>query len=284
LQLYPVELGASAALVVTCDLDHATRGFDFPPSVLGSALPMNRLQRSREPCPTVRYKHGGIPVIGLTGGVAGGKSIVAGLLAQRGSVIIDADSVGHELLEDPAVRAQIVARFGRGVLAGAGNKRGVAPAIDRRALGAIVFADPEQRRALEAILHPRMRARFLAAIAREMAAVCGGAGSVVLDAAILHEAGWDDLCDLVVFVEAPREERMARALRQRGWTKATFEAREGAQLPCEEKRRRSTVVIANSGDVDSLRREVARLLRRVARETRAVNSAGRSGGDVAATS
>jgi dephospho-CoA kinase len=232
----------------------------------------------------VRYKHGGIPVIGLTGGVAAGKSVVAGFFAQQGSVIIDADTIGHELLADPAVRNRIAARFGDGVLAWADSKPGAAPAIDRGALGAIVFADPEQRRALEGILHPRMRARFLSAIHRAMAARCYGADSVVLDAAILLEAGWDDLCDLVVFVDAPREERMARALRQRGWTKSAFEAREGAQWPCDEKRRRSTVVIANSADVDSLRREVARLLRRLARETGAIDSAGRPDGDVAATS
>jgi len=207
----------------------------------------------------MRWKHGAIPVVGLTGGVGGGKSEVAAILAERGSAVIDADSVGHDLLDDPRVRARIVARFGDGVLARAGPEPAMAPPIDRLALGAIVFADPEGRRALEAIVHPLMRARFLEAIQHEMQAGRNQARSVVLDAAILLEAGWDDLCDLVVFVDAPRSERMGRAARQRGWSAETFLARERAQWPCEEKRRRAALVIVNDAGVDSLRRELARL-------------------------
>jgi len=207
----------------------------------------------------VRWKHGAIPVIGLTGGVGGGKSEVAAILAERGSAVVDADAIAHELLEDPGVRGRIVARFGDGVVTRAGLEPGAAPAIDRRVLGAIVFADPEARRALEAILHPLMRARFIAAIQREMQAGRDQAPSVVLDAAILLEAGWNDLCDLVVFVDAPRDERLRRAAHQRGWSALTFEARERAQWPCDDKRRRAALVIANDAGVDSLRRELARL-------------------------
>ena len=83
-------------------------------------------------------------------------------LERAGAVVIDADAVGHELLKDPEVRGQIVERFGAGVLAGAEREPGSPPAIDRKALGAIVFADPAARRDLEAILHPRMRAWFRA--------------------------------------------------------------------------------------------------------------------------
>jgi dephospho-CoA kinase len=222
----------------------------------------------------------------LTGGVAAGKSAVAAILAEGGSVIIDADSVGHELLKDPGVRDRIVVRFGRSVLDQSGHESSGAPAIDRRALGAIVFADPRERIALEAIVHPILRARFLAAIRRAMEARPNQASSVVLDAAVLLEAGWDDLCDLVVFVDAPRDERMQRAIRQRGWSAETFEARERAQWPCDEKRRRATLVIANIADAESLRRQVAQLRRRIARESRAhvFDAAGRSHGDFAATS
>jgi dephospho-CoA kinase len=245
---------------------------------------MNSSQRSDEPCTATRWKHGRIPVIGLTGGVASGKSEVAGIMAERGSIIIDADTVGHELLEDPGVRDLIVARFGSRILASGGRDPGANLKIDRAALGAIVFADPLERRALEAILHPLMRARFLAAIEREMQDERNRAASVVLDAAILVEAGWDDLCDLVVFVDAPRDERIWRASRQRAWTSEMFEARERAQCPCDEKRRRATLVIANVADVDSLRREVARLVRRVARGSRAFEATRRPDGDLAATS
>jgi len=220
---------------------------------------MNSSERSHEPRTTPRWKHGAIPVVGLTGGIGGGKSEVAAILAERGWAVIDADSVGHELLDDPGLRGRIVARFGDGITARAGLEPGAAPLIDRGALAAIVFADPVERRALEAILHPLMRARYLTAIERAMPSGREHARAVVLDAAVLLEAGWDDLCDLVVFVDAPRAERMRRAARQRGWSAQAFEARERAQWPCDEKRRRADLVIANDAGVDSLRRELERL-------------------------
>jgi dephospho-CoA kinase len=206
-----------------------------------------------------RLEHGAIPVIGLTGGIASGKSEVARMLRKGGSVVIDADSIGHDVLDDPWVREAIVARFGSGVLGPARTEQDDSPAIDRKALGRIVFADPQERRALEAIVHPLMRERFMAMIDRAMNAGGKPAAAVVLDAAILLEAGWDDLCDLVVFVDAPRVERMRRAARQRGWTSQVFEAREQAQWPCELKRRRADLVIANQDGVDALPRELGRL-------------------------
>jgi dephospho-CoA kinase len=207
----------------------------------------------------MRYKHGTIPVIGLTGGIGGGKSEVAAILAGHGSAVIDADLIGHQLLDDSRVRAAIVARFGDQVLARSDVEPGAAPRVDRRALGAIVFADDEALEALEAILHPLMRAEFLSAIDREMRAGPSRARSIVLDAAILQEAGWDELCDLVVFVDAPREIRMQRAFRQRGWSEETLERREQAQWPCDEKRRRADFVIVNDADVERLHQELKRL-------------------------
>jgi dephospho-CoA kinase len=220
---------------------------------------MSSCQPTREPRIAGRFRHGAVPVIGLIGGIGGGKSEVAALFKERGAVVIDADAVGHELLTDPAVRGRIVERFGVGVLTGAGRQSGSAPAIDRKALGAIVFADQKARRDLESILHPRMRSSFLDAIERE---VCTGGGTdrfVVLDAAVLLEAGWDDLCDLIVFVDAPLEERMHRVKEQRGWSREMFEARERAQWPGDEKRRRADLVITNDAGVESLQREVERV-------------------------
>jgi len=162
------------------------------------------------------WKHGAIPVIGLIGGVGSGKSAVAAILAARGGVVIDADRVGHELLTVPAVRDQIVARFGDKVLDRRVSAVGSGSRIDRSALGEIVFADPERRRELEAIVHPRMRDRFRSEI--ERLTRLGDAGVIVLDAAILLEAGWDDLCDHVVFVDAPRSVRRRRVAEQRGWS------------------------------------------------------------------
>ena len=207
-----------------------------------------------------RWKHGVIPVVGLIGGVGSGKSRVAQLLESRGAAVIDADAVGHELLRDTEIRGRILERFGRGVLTEPGPEDGrrAEPAIDRRALGALVFADPTDRAALEAIVHPPMRARFHRAI--ERALQDGRARLVVLDAAILLEAGWDDLCDRVVFVEAPRPERMRRVAAVRGWSAETFAARERAQWPDDQKRRQAHWVVTNDAGADRLDEEVDRLV------------------------
>ena len=220
---------------------------------------MSPCQSVQEPRAAGRFRNGVVPVVGLIGGIGGGKSEVAAVLKKRGALVIDADAVGHELLKDPGVGRRIVERFGPGVLAEASGESQRAPAINRQALGAIVFADPAARRDLEAILHPPMRAWFRAVIAREKGAADGTIRPVVLDAAILLEAGWDDLCDLIVFVDAPREERMLRVREQRGWSRETFEAREQAQWPADLKRGRAQLVINNDAGVDSLRRAADRI-------------------------
>jgi dephospho-CoA kinase len=112
---------------------------------------------------------------------------------------------------------------------------------------------------LEAIVHPPMRSRFQAVIDHQLCAEGGTDRCVVLDAAVLLEAGWDDLCDLVVFIDAPREARVRRVEEQRGWSREMFEARERAQWPVDEKRRRADLVITNDAGVESLEREVDRV-------------------------
>jgi dephospho-CoA kinase len=220
---------------------------------------MTPSERSHDPRADPRWQHGATPVLGLTGGLASGKSAVASLLAERGFAVIDADSVGHEVLEGPPVVRKVVERFGTGVLAAEGLSSERGPRVNRAALAAIVFTDPGERRALEAIVHPLMRARFIEAIEQETSPARQGARPVVLDAAILLEAGWDDLCDLVVFVDAPRSERMRRAALLRGWPAEIFDSREAAQWSCEEKRRRAGFVIKNDAGMDRLPREVDRL-------------------------
>lgn len=217
---------------------------------------MSPCESVREPRAAGRFRHGVLPVIGLIGGIGGGKSEVATLLKERGALVIDADAVGHETLKDPGVRRQVVERFGSRVLAETSGANELAPAIDRKALGAIVFADPEARRDLESIVHPEMRNRFRAVITREAGATKGAERLVVLDAAVLLEAGWDDLCDLIVYVDAPTEERIRRVRETRGWSREMFEAREQAQWPADLKRRRADVIINNDAGVESLRRSV----------------------------
>jgi dephospho-CoA kinase len=178
-------------------------------------------------------------------------------LAEHGFTAIDADAVGHEVLDLPDVKLKLVDRFGPGVLRQSASAASIGASVDRRALAGIVFADKEARRDLEAIVHPLMRERFIEAIGRalETAGV-----PVVLDAAILLEAGWQDLCDRVIFVDAPRPERIRRAAEHRGWSRAIFDSREQAQWPCDEKRRRAHYVIRNDADLDLLRLEVDALV------------------------
>ena len=156
--------------------------------------------------PAGPWKHGAIPVIGLIGGIGGGKSRVAALLADRGAFVIDADAVGHALLDQRPVREldrRAVRHRRSSSRSGPPMTPGGRPRIDRRSLGAIVFAEPSALRQLESILHPRMRRTFERAIARTVRRE--SRPRVVLDAAILLEAGWNTLCDQVVFVDAPRD-------------------------------------------------------------------------------
>jgi dephospho-CoA kinase len=218
-----------------------------------------------EPRPRLRWKHGSVPVVGLIGGIGAGKSAVARMLADRGAPVIDADAVGHELLEDPAIGARILERFGAGVLEGEvspdSESTRQAPRISRRALGAVVFAEDRALRDLESILHPAMRDRFRRTIkhlARDGRSPC-----IVLDAAVLLEAGWDDLCDLIIFVEAPRPDRLRRVQQSRGWSAAALDARERSQWTLFRKAQRCNWIIKNDGDLDRLGREIDRILARL---------------------
>jgi dephospho-CoA kinase len=221
-------------------------------------------QSPDEPRPYERWKHGAIPVIGLIGGIGAGKSLVARLLADRGAVVIDGDATGHELLDEPATRDRVVERFGVGVVEAAGAGEVGESRISRRALGAIVFSDAAALRDLEAILHPAMRERFLRTIERLVRE--GGRSCIVLDAAVLLEAGWDDLCDRIAFVDAPRTERLRRVEQARGWIEETLAARERLQWPVADKRRRADWIINNDGSRERLGHEVARLLDRLPAE------------------
>jgi dephospho-CoA kinase len=154
------------------------------------------------------------------------------------------------------VRALVVEQFGPEILDQSGPA-GAAPKIDRRALGAIVFASPVALRRLEAILHPRMRRTFERAIARTVRR--GRARAVVIDAAILFEAGWNTLCDRIVLVDAPRAERLARLVATRGWSEETLARREAAQWPLERKRGLADAVVANDPGAHALEEQIRRL-------------------------
>ena len=182
-------------------------------------------------------------VIGVVGGIASGKSLVAQQLAQLGAEVLNADRVGHQVLEEPEVRLALCERFGGSIV----DKHGL---IDRAAVARIVFAPPpdgpRELEFLEQVTHPRIKER-LGQQLQEMAQ--RGAEVAVLDAALLLRAGWHTFCDRIVFVDAPGPLRQQRAA-ERGWDLGQMARREAAQEPLEEKRRRADWVIDNSGPME----------------------------------
>ncbi len=183
-------------------------------------------------------------IIGLTGNIACGKSQVAALLQELGAELIDADRVAHELLEPSTTEYQrIVERFGRDILQPSG-------AIDRRKLGAIVFADPAALRDLEQILHPGVRPRIRARFAAAQRPV------VVVEAIKLLEVGLYLETDAVWVVTADRDTQIKRLLETRGLTPAEAAVRVDSQPPQAEKVARADVVIDNSGDLAHTREQV----------------------------
>ncbi|MCE9556291.1 MAG: dephospho-CoA kinase [Planctomycetes bacterium] len=189
-------------------------------------------------------------LIGIIGGVASGKSVVAKCLAELGAAVLDADAAGHAVLLEPQVEQAASVRWGNAIFTPDGH-------IDRRLLAAIVFGPgaeaPTELKYLESLTHPRIRQRLLDKIA--VLTKQGIHRAAVLDAPVLLKAGWDELCDAIVYVDAPHAVRQARAL-QRGWTAEEFARREGAQESLPEKQARADKTIDNSGSLEHTRRQV----------------------------
>ena len=183
-------------------------------------------------------------VVGLTGGIGSGKSTVAGLLAERGAVVIDADRIARQVVEpgQPA-HAQLVERFGPRVLAADGW-------IDRRVLAGIGFADPPALADLYATGHPRGAGE----VRRRMAGLPDGS-TVVLDVPRLVEAGTAAI-DALVVVDRPEEVALRRLIERRGMDEHDVRRRMGAQASRDERRARADRVILNDGSLDDLRRRV----------------------------
>lgn len=194
-------------------------------------------------------------VIGVAGGIASGKSLVTKCLQHFGASVLDADKLGHEVLRQTEVIERLVARWGSGILAGR--------QIDRKRLAQIVFAPGPngqlELQALEAVTHPRIGSL----IRSEMESIqqrCQPPATV-LDAPVMFKAGWDQLCDKVVFVEVPQKVRKQRAA-CRGWDQDELAKRESRQTPVSEKRNLSTDVIDNSGSMQETFLQVRDLWRK----------------------
>lgn len=196
-------------------------------------------------------KHPNVYLIGLTGGIACGKSTVLTMLADLGARTIDADRVTHDL-QAPGmpVYEQIVAAFPEAV------PEPGAP-LDRRRLAALVFGDPQRLRQLEQIVHPAVRVelrKFIEAVGH--AAGPAERPVVVIDVVKLIESGWAQVCDEVWVVTAPEEQQVARLMATRGMSEAEARQRIAAQIPQADRLAHATVVIDNGGSLDATRAQV----------------------------
>lgn len=185
--------------------------------------------------------------IGLTGGIGSGKSTVARLLAARGAVVVDADELAREALAPGSEGlARVVELFGPDVLGRDG-------ALDRAALAARVFSDPEALARLEAVVHPAV-----AELTSRRRQAAGERAVVVHDVPLLVEKGLGDRYDLVVVVDAPDDVRLAR-LEARGMSEGDARARMAAQADRETRLAAADVVLANDGDLGRLEAQVEEL-------------------------
>ena len=192
------------------------------------------------------------PVIGIAGGIGSGKSALARGLAERLRVfVVDADRIGHDVLFLPEIKQQIFQTFGAEVFV-SGEATGE---IDRRQLARRVFGNEAHLKnsltQLEAIVHPEIRQQMQVQIQKgQIRQYQTGHDVILLDAAVMLEAGWNDLCEALVFVEVPFETRLARVVKNRGWDETELRRRETSQLPLKEKTAAADFVIDNSGSLE----------------------------------
>jgi dephospho-CoA kinase len=196
-----------------------------------------------------------VPIIGLVGGIASGKSFVGQILVQLGCVRIDADRIGHELLDKPMICQLLKQKFGPEIIGQDGR-------VDRVRLGNLVFGPDDQalqRRAeLESIMHPAIRTSAVQMVHR-LRHSDPAPTAIVIDAPLLIEAGWEPMCDWVLFVDTSEETRRKRAS-QRGWSEEHWAAREKAQLSIDRKKQAATHVISGDSSPEILKQQLSQLL------------------------
>lgn len=189
-------------------------------------------------------------VIGIVGGIGSGKTEVSKLFVRRGGWLFQADSCGHQLLENEKTKQKIVSKFGPSILDAEGT-------ISRKVLGELVFSKAEMREALEEILHPEIRKKAVESI--NLGQQSSDHSFIVLDIPLLLEKDWRDLCDKLVFIDCKDELRQQR-VKGRGWSDELWKIREKTQMPLTPKAQLCDYTIINSADLNETFQQVCDLV------------------------
>ena len=204
-------------------------------------------------------KTSAVPVVGIVGGVGAGKSSVVRQLNTLRLFIIDADQIGHDVLRRADIRDDLVAAFGAAIL----NSTG---AIDRQKVARLVFGTSAEhghrRQTLNRIVHPRIHEE----ISSQLEQAPEDTDVIILDAALLLEAGWASSCDAVIFIDTPVELRRQRVLENRGWSADEHARREATQMALSQKRAASRFIVDNSGTPEIAASQMEQALRRLIQE------------------
>ena len=186
------------------------------------------------------------PIIGIVGGIGSGKSTVANAFANLGCAVIDADKIGHNVLGIDTVIADLVDQFGDSILE---DTNSLNPQISRKTLGSIVFDNNDKLEILNSIVRPKITDLMMHELEFYKSQ---DVPAIVLDAALLFEAGWDKLCTAMVFVDTPFEARLERVVHNRNWTKQMLIERELMQIPLDKKAQMCCYTLSNYTDTSTL--------------------------------
>lgn len=205
-----------------------------------------------------------IPIVGIVGGVSAGKSSVIRNVSDLRLFVIDADRIGHELLLTNDICKKLRDAFGEAILNEAGQ-------VERKQLAEKVFGDSDEqtnnRNRLNLILHPAIRSE----IHRSIKQAPQDVDAIILDAALLLEAGWADECDAVIFIDTPVELRQQRAAANRGWSAEELKRRETSQWSLLKKRQNAQFVVNNSGSAEAAAEQMKLVLEKIILESHGAN-------------
>jgi dephospho-CoA kinase len=207
--------------------------------------------------PTVKTTGRRKPVIGLAGGIGAGKSTVARFLSELGGGVVRSDELAGEEINSPEVIAALRQWWGSEIIDENGR-------VDRQRVASIAFADPAQRRRLEALLHPRVDSRRAALMIEYE--TDARIKAIVLDSPLLYEVDLDLICDAVIFIDAALSARQERSEKSRGWPPGELARREKTQQPLDTKRARADYTVDNNSTLASLRRQVESVFQRIVSE------------------